>query len=122
VKKYPVVSKSDSKRYPITTPSQPIEPHSRERDNVSIEPSEVDAPFGRGAFLSFRYSYTEISAAEKGGRIKSKRAAYENGCLVSESFEGEIDRVAYRSAMDQAQRSFAEQATLLMRSMFPFLR
>ena len=60
------------------------------------EPVEVLAPASRGSsFLSFRYSYTEMSVLGGKAHVKSRNARLEDGKLTSETFEGELDRKLY---------------------------
>ncbi len=111
------------KKYPIVTKRKPIDSkdHGIEPTTAAARPSQLLEASGPGPFVSFRYSYTEISAAGPTARVKSKRAAYENGRLVSESFEGELDRRAYDRIAGAAQRQVAEQTAFVLRSLFAFL-
>jgi hypothetical protein len=115
MKKFPVVAKS----YPIAS-----KPHAVEATKGRILEARDDAlqPVGLFGqpFLSFRYSYTEITANGRTARVKSHRARYENGRLESERFEGELDRVDYERKLSEAQRHFAEQATAMLGSVFSF--
>ena len=72
-------------------------------------------------FFSFRYSYMEISATGPRGRVKAKRASYENGKLSSESFEGEFDRNVYERMVGDAQEFFLGQAAAFARLAAAFL-
>ena len=117
MKKYPVVVKS----HPAVPDrrSEPGKPAPRVRRGQLIE---RDPPPASSGFLSFSYSYTEVSAVGSTARMKSRRAAYENGRLVSEEFEGELTREAYERMVGKAQEHFAERSAFLLRSLFPFLR
>jgi len=86
--------------------------------DVGIEPA---APIVPDSFLSFRYSYTEISATGARACVKSRTARYENGKLAAESFEGDLDRHAYERIVGEAHRRFAEQAALVLRGFLSFL-
>jgi len=84
-----------------------------ERDAVEVmEPTSRASPF-----FSFRYSYTEISAAGGKARVRSRKARFEDGKLTSEAFEGELDRSAYEQMVSQAQHHFLGQTALLMQSL-----
>ena len=84
-----------------------------ERDAVEVmEPTSRASPF-----FSFRYSYTEISAAGGKARVSSRKARFEDGKLTSEAFEGELDRSAYEQMVSQAQHHFLGQTALLMQSL-----
>jgi hypothetical protein len=66
---------------------------------------EVLAPPSRShSFLSFRYSYTQMSVLGGKAHLESRNARFEDGKLTSETFEGELDRTAYDRAVSDAQR------------------
>jgi len=72
-------------------------------------------------FLSFQYSYTEMSLVGGKARLKSRQARLEDGKLTSETFEGELDQSAYDEAVNQAQEYFRGQTELILRSLSLFL-
>src|SRR5262245_7561876 len=76
--------------------------------------SNDEASHDFGAFSSFRYSYTEVSAFGGKARVKSRRASLEDGKLVSESFEGDLNRDTYDQMMGQAQQLFQDQMRQLL--------
>jgi hypothetical protein len=85
-----------------------------------IEPASSANPF-----VSFRYSYKEISASGGKARVKSRSARFEDGKLTSETFEGELDRSAYERMVGEAQHQLLAQTALLMNSLsrlLPFAR
>jgi hypothetical protein len=116
------------KKYPVVVKGRPIVPAVPEQRSKTAPrsrrdaPVEVDGTVETGGFVRFSYSYTEISSSGPTARVKSRRAAYENGRLVSEQFEGDIDRGHYDRIVGDAQRDFGGQAAFLLRSLFPFLR
>jgi hypothetical protein len=85
-----------------------------------IEPEE-SAQRNFGAFTSFRYSYTEISAFGGKARVRSQRASVEDGKLVSESFEADLARGVYEQIVSQAQQSLQNQMRLLLQPLSWFL-
>lgn len=88
-----------------------------ERDAV-----EVLAPTSRSpSFLSFRYSYTEMSVLGGKAQVKSRNARFEDGKLTSEAFEGELDRIAYDRAVNDAQRHVGDQMTQFLEAISLFL-
>jgi hypothetical protein len=117
VKKYPVVVKTPPALPKIAVGKS--KPLSQSRRGQLIE---TESPPATAEFLRFSYSYTEVSASGPTARIKSRRAAYENGRLVSEQFDGELDRADFDRMAVKAQRYFTDQTSLLLRSLFPFLR
>jgi len=88
-----------------------------ENDAVEVVRPEAGMPW-----FSFRYSYTEVSAIGRTARVKSKHARYEDGKLSTEAFEGELDRSVYEGMVNDAQRSFLEQAALFLRAFTSFLQ
>ena len=68
-------------------------------------------------FVSFRYSYTEISASGSKAHVRSRKTRFEDGKLTSEAFEGELDRSAYEQMVSQAQQYLLGQTTLWMKSL-----
>jgi hypothetical protein len=85
-----------------------------------IEPKESTQQ-GFGAFSSFRYSYTEISASGGKARVRSQRTSFEDGKLVSESFEADLGRGAYDQMASQAQQLLQNQMRLLLQPLSWFL-
>jgi hypothetical protein len=88
-------------------------PRKVEKDAVEVmEPAAKANPF-----VSFRYSFTEISASGGKAQIKSRNTRLEDGKLTSEAFEGELDRSAYEQMVSQAQHYFLGQTALVMKSL-----
>jgi hypothetical protein len=101
-------------KYPVKTASHKV----REVESKAVE--VIDAR--RSApFLSFRYSYTEISSLGDAPRVKSRKTSFEHGVLVSESFEGELDRNVYESVTRNTAQFFMDQTTTLMYSLLQLL-
>jgi hypothetical protein len=75
----------------------------------TLEPAA--APSG---FLSFRYSYTEVTA--QGGRtqVKGRRVRLDDGRLSSESFEGELGADAFATAVRRVQEQALQQSSWLL--------
>jgi hypothetical protein len=92
-----------------------------ERNAVDVLPPETRT----SSFLSFRYSYTEMSVFGGKAHVKSRNARFEGGKLTSETFEGELDRSAYDQTVSDAQRRIVEQTGQFLRSfslVLPFFR
>ncbi len=84
-----------------------------EKDAVEVmEPASGAIPF-----VSFRYSYTEISAFGGKARVRSRKTRLEDGKLTSETFEGELHGSAYARMVSEAQHQFLAQTALLMKSL-----
>jgi len=99
-------------RYPVKAKKQAMQPVEENVRNTS-------------PFLSFRYSYTEMSVVGGKARLKSRHTRLDDGKLSSETFEGELDRSAYDQAVNQAvtqaQEYFRGQTELFLRSLSLFL-
>ncbi|HZP86638.1 MAG TPA: hypothetical protein VFB54_07435 [Burkholderiales bacterium] len=72
-------------------------------------------------FVSFRMSYTEISSQAGTTRVTSRSARFEGGKLMTQTFEGELDRSAFEPLVQQAQRQFATHMALLLQPFSWFL-
>jgi hypothetical protein len=79
-------------------------------------PAVVEPIAGGTPFLSFRYSYTEISATGRTAKVRAKHARFEDGRLTSGEFEGELDRGVYERAVRDAQQRLLDRWGLLLRS------
>ena len=96
----------------------PVRRAERAPRKVEQDAVEVMEPASRAnPFLSFRYSYTEISASGGKAQVKSRKTRFEDGKLTSEAFEGELDRRSYEQTVSQAQQHFLGQTALLMKSL-----
>ena len=106
-------------KYPVK-----LAERNRARPVRKIESDAVDvlAPTTRSSpFLSFRYSYTEMSVLGGKAHVKSRNARFEDGKLTSETFEGELERSAYDKAVSDAQRQIDAQAAQILKSLSLFL-
>lgn len=106
-------------KYPVK-----LAERTRARPVRKMESGAVDvlAPTSRSSpFLSFRYSYTEMSVLGGKAHVKSGNARFENGKLTSETFEGELERSAYDQAVSDAQRHFGVQTAQILKSLSLFL-
>lgn len=100
-----------NRRHPVVRSRNAV----RETDANAVD---VIEPETRGSTLfSFSYSYTEVSAVGGRTRVKSKSTRLEDGKLVSEAFEAELDGGAHARLVRQAQEQFASQAALLLQSL-----
>jgi hypothetical protein len=106
--------------------SYPVRVGKRAVSKVDEGSVEVIRPAARtGPFVSFQYSYTEISAVGGRANVKSRKARLEDGKLTTETFEGDLDRSAYEQRVSEAQRYFLGQAELFLKSLeslLPFWR
>jgi hypothetical protein len=100
----------------------PVKRKSRTPRNVEKDAVEVIGPaFSASSSLSFRYSYTEISALGGKAHVRSRKTRFEDGKLTSEAFEGEVDRTIYDQMVSDAQHYFVGQTALFLKSLSLFL-
>jgi hypothetical protein len=104
----------------------PVKPAKLQRAHalrkVENDPVDVLGPASSASpFFSFRYSYTEMSVQGGKTHVKSRKARFEDGKLTSEAFEGELDRNVYDRSVSDAQRYFADQTALFLKSLSLFL-
>jgi hypothetical protein len=106
-------------KYPVK-----LAERNRARPVRKMESDAVDVlpPTNRNSpFLSFRYSYTEMSVLGGKAHVKSRNARFEDGKLTSETFEGELERSAYDRAVSDAQRQIGDQTAQFLKSLSLFL-
>ncbi len=100
----------------------PVKTGERALRKVEKNALEVIGPAARpNPFVSFRYSYTEISALGGKAHVKSRKAHFEDGKLTSEAFEGEFDRTVYDQMVSDAQHYVLGQAALFLKSLASLL-
>ena len=73
------------------------------------------------SFISFRYSYQEISSDGERTRVRSKKKSFENGKFKSEEFEGTLPGNVYSNMAGQMQKFFFNQVSALLSSFLLFL-
>lgn len=88
--------------------------NSATHDVEILDPVEKASPF-----LSFRYSYKEISSGGGKTHIRSKEKSFENGKFKSEEFEGTLPGNVYVNMVGEMQKLFFNQISALMK---PFSR
>lgn len=72
-------------------------------------------------FISFRYSYREVSSSDGRTHIRSKDKSFENGKFKSEEFEGTLDGNVYSDLVGAMQKHFLNQMALFMKPFSMFL-
>ncbi|MGD0276083.1 MAG: hypothetical protein ABSB79_08505 [Syntrophales bacterium] len=72
-------------------------------------------------FISFRYSYKEVSSYGGKTRIKSREKSFENGKYKSQEFEGTLDGNVYSNMVGEIQKHFLNEMTVLMKQFSMFL-
>jgi hypothetical protein len=97
----------------------------RAQDSDAVEVLEPVAQRG-GSFFTFSYTYTEVSVAGGRTRVKSKSTRVQDGKVVSQAFEGELDSGAYQQLVRQVQEQLIGQTTQWFQSLggwlLPFAR
>jgi len=99
------------KQVPVTAGKRAL------RKAESTLPAVVEPVAGGASFMSFRYSFTEISTTGRTAKLRAKHTRYEDGRLTSENFEGELDRGVYERAVRDAQQGLLDQWRLFLRSL-----
>jgi len=59
---------------------------------------------GARRFLSFEYSYTEMSSRDGRTHVRASKTRFADGKLTREAFEGELDADEYGHIVDEANR------------------
>ena len=72
-------------------------------------------------FISFHYSYKEISSMNGQTRIRSKEKRFANGKLESEEFEGTLGGHVYERMVSDMQRHFVSQMEAFLKPFSMFL-
>jgi hypothetical protein len=87
------------------------------RDEIEVlEPMQNMSPF-----ISFHYSYKEISSIHGRTHIRSKEKRFANGKLESEEFEGILGGHVYNNMVSDMQRHFFNQMEALLKPFSMFL-
>lgn len=88
------------------------------REMEILEPRQGVFPF-----ISFRYSYREISSVNGRTQIRSKDTRFADGRLESEEFEGTLGGHVYGDVVSGMQRQFLRQLEAFLKPfsmMLPF--
>ena len=101
------------KKYPVKAIRRPLQ--------QAAEPATDIIKHAPSSFLSFRYSYTEICARDGTPRIRARKTRLEDGEVVSETFEAELDRNVYENSIRDAQRYFLDQTLNFINSVLRFM-
>jgi len=102
------------------------------KDMVKKDKGEVAGRTGRDVeivddapnpfpFVSFRYSYKEISSDGVNTRVRAKKKSFENGKFQSEEFEGTLPGSVHADMMGGMQNLFANQLKALLKPFSMFL-
>ena len=81
-----------------------------------INPAQKKSPF-----ISFHYSYKEISSDGGKTYMRSKEKSFENGKFKSEEFEGTLPGNVYSNMVGEMQKLFFNQISSLMKPFSMFL-
>jgi len=75
----------------------------------------------KSPFVSFRYSYKEVSSGSGRTHIRSKEKSFENGKYKSEEFEGTLDGNVYPSMVGEIQKHILNQIAVFLKPFSMFL-
>lgn len=81
------------------------------RHSDGHEPEILHPSHNSNPFMSFHYSYKEISSDGGKTLVKSKEKSFKNGKFRSEEFEGILPGNAYSSMVGEMQKIFFSQMT-----------
>ncbi len=81
-----------------------------------LEPAQKTSPF-----ISFHYSYREITSMNGRTHVRSKEKRFANGKLESEEFEGTLRGHVYDGMVSDMQRHFFNQMEALLKPFSMFL-
>jgi hypothetical protein len=81
-----------------------------------LEPAQKTSPF-----VSFHYSYREISSVNGRTRIRSREKRFADGKLESEEFEGTLGGHVYEDMVSGMQRQFLNQVEAFLKPFSLFL-
>jgi hypothetical protein len=90
--------------------SDKITSNRADRDIEILDPVQKASPF-----ISFHYSYKEISSDGSQTHVRSKEKSFENGIFKSEEFEGTLPGNVYINMVGEMQKMFFNQLTALMK-------
>jgi hypothetical protein len=90
----------------------------RRRDDT---PLEVEPVRTRTPFMSFHYSYTQVSVRGGSAQVRRRSTRLEDGRITTESFEGTLEPGAYEAAVREVQGSFALQQAAFLNMLAAFL-
>ena len=79
------------------TPVRPLLPVPS-RDAVELVNTQAS-----GGFVSFQYSYTEVSSRDGRTHVQSNTTRLADGKVTREAFEGELEGDAYGQAVEETQ-------------------
>ena len=98
----------------------------KNRNEVVQKPEDHDVevfnPMGKAfPFISFHYSYREISSGEGQTYVRSRERSFENGKFKAEEFEGTLPGSVYLNMVGEMQKVFFNQLSALMQPFSMFL-
>ena len=98
-------------KYPVKLGKRAV----RKVETDAVE--EIAPASAANPLVSFRYSYTEISALGGKAHVQSRQVRLEGGRLTAEAFEGDLDRSVYDQRLRDAQHYCLDHTALLMKSL-----
>ncbi len=88
-----------------------------DRDKIEVlEPAQKTSPF-----ISFHYSYREITSINGRTHVRSKEKRFADGKLESEEFEGTLGGHVYDRMVSDLQRQFLHQMEAFLKPFSMFL-
>jgi len=101
-------------KHPIKTSTQSITP-ARQTSPVSVHDAReiVKTESARG-FLSFEYSYTEMSSRDGRAHVRASKTRFADGKVTREAFEAELPGDAYAHIVHETQRQMMRTLSWFM--------
>ena len=103
-------------KYPVSKINNDLDHADRKAEMEILNPVTR-----RNPFISFRYSYREVSSAGGKTYLKAKEKSFENGKFKSEEFEGVAPGNLYGNMATEIQKMFLGQITSVMKAFTAFL-
>lgn len=95
------------------------------RPEISVDRGKeleiIDPVKRKSPFISFRYSYREVSSVGGNTYVKAKEKKFENGKLTSEEFEGVAPGNLYGNMVAEMQKMFFGQIASVVKAVAAFL-
>ena len=104
------------KRPEISGQNKDLEPADRKTEVEIIDPVQIKNPF-----ISFRYSYREISSVGGKTYVRAKEKSFVDGKFKSEEFEGVAPGNLYGNMATEMQKMFFGQIASVMGMFSAFL-
>jgi hypothetical protein len=101
---------------PVTRTNSDLDHADRGKEVEILDPVQSKSPF-----ISFRYSYREVSSVGGKTYVRAKEKSFEDGKFKSEEFEGVATGNLYGNMATEMQKMFLGQIASVVRAVTAFL-